>query len=197
MQRSTVIPKRNTLPNEKRKMTEISETTLTPEAVVPQQRKYLTFHLGEEQFALEIERIQEIIGVINVTALPRTEDYVRGVINLRGRIIPVIDLRRRFSMPFQEDTERTCFIVGELAGKDGNMMRIGLAVDEVAEVVDIDSASIQDTEEFAAHLHGDFLKGIGLLHEQVKLLLDLDKVISHQKASLLAKMGSTEKIQSN
>ena len=173
-------------------MTEAVQTYQEVAQSGPQFKKYLTFYVGKEEFALDIERVQEIIGLIDITRLPRTEDYVRGVINLRGKVIPVIDLRLRFGLPHQEDTVRTCFIVGEVVNTDGRLVRIGLAVDEVAEVVDLDGRNIQDTGEFAANLHGEFVQGIGLIGEEVKLLLDLDKVISANQAELLTRMAQAK-----
>ena len=99
--------------------------------------KFLTFHLGGEEYGLEILKVQEIIGIMAITRVPRTPEFVRGVINLRGKVIPVVDLRLKFEMEGQADTERTCIIVVQVS-HNNNQVTMGLLVDEVSEVLDID-----------------------------------------------------------
>lgn len=150
--------------------------------------KFLTFKLGAEEFGLEIVKVQEIIGLQNITALPMTKDYVRGVINLRGHIIPTIELRTRFQMESKEDTERTCIIVVEM-GHAEKITQFGIIVDEVAEVLEIPSNCIQISDEISEGLRTEFLLGLGVIDEQVKLLLDIEKVITAKDIETLAKMS--------
>ncbi len=139
--------------------------------------KYLTFQLGREVFGLAILKVQEIIGIMPVTRVPRTPDFVRGVINLRGKVIPVIDLRRKFDLKDREDTDRTCIIVVQLEGIAGRII-MGLLVDEVSEVLDIGADKIENTPEFGSQVQTDFIMGMGKVGTKVIMLLDVDKVLS-------------------
>ncbi len=136
--------------------------------------KYLSFFLGREEYGLEILRVSEIIGMMNITPIPRTEAHVRGVINLRGKVIPVIDLRLKLGMPGKEETEETCIIVVQMRGTP-----MGVIVDKVSEVLDIDGGKIEDPPTFGAGVNTDFILGIGKSEGNVKLLLDIDKVLSN------------------
>lgn len=139
--------------------------------------KYLTFQLGREVFGLAILKVQEIIGIMPVTRVPRTPEFVRGVINLRGKVIPVIDLRRKFELQEREDTDRTCIIVVQLEGLAGRII-MGLLVDEVSEVLDIGGDKIENTPEFGSQVQTDFIMGMGKVGSKVIMLLDVDKVLS-------------------
>ena len=138
--------------------------------------KYLTFALGQEEFGLEILKVREIIGYIDVTAIPQTPDYVQGVINLRGQVIPVVDLRAKFGMDTTERTEETCIIVVEIAQNDRNVST-GIVVDHVSEVLDIAENDIEDAPQFGSSVDTDFILGMGKIGETVKILLDIDKVL--------------------
>jgi purine-binding chemotaxis protein CheW len=138
--------------------------------------KYLTFMLGEETYGLDILRVQEIIGMMPVTRVPRTPEFVRGVINLRGRVIPVLDLRAKFEMDQAVDTELTCIVVVQVAGKTTSTM--GAVVDEVSEVVDIANDEIEDAPDFGDEIETDFVSGVGKVADNVVILLDIDKVLS-------------------
>ena len=139
--------------------------------------KYLTFRLGEEEFGLEILKVQEIIQLQAITRVPRTPEYVRGVINLRGKVIPVVDLRLKFGMDRVEDTERTCIVVVQIRHADGVVV-MGTIIDEVREVLDIPEASIEDAPSFGSSIETEFILGMGKIGNGVKILLDIDKVLS-------------------
>lgn len=140
--------------------------------------KYLTFVLGRESYGIEVLKIREIIRFTDITSVPRMPDYVKGVINLRGKIIPVIDLRARFGLPMGEVTERTCIVVvrTELSSTSGTQM--GLIVDAVEEVANIAAADIEETPEFGGAFDTDYLLGMAKVKGAVKSLLDIDRVVS-------------------
>lgn len=147
--------------------------------------KYLTFRLGAEEYGFEILKVQEIIGMMHLRPMPRTPDYVRGVINLRGRVIPVIELRRKFELPSREDTDRTCIIVVQ-ATVDQCPVTMGVLVDEVSEVFDIRPSQIEPPPSFGTRVSTDFILGLGKLGERVVVLLDIDRVLSEQEWPALA-----------
>ena len=151
--------------------------------------KYLTFKLASEEYGLEIMKVQEIIGIMPVTKVPRVPEYVRGVINLRGRIIPTIELRAKFNLEKVEDTERTCIIVVELQTLKGKV-NMGVIVDEVAEVMDFTADNIDAAPEFGTALNTTFILGIGIVKGSVKILLDLDKILTTEEVSAVE--GVTE-----
>lgn len=142
--------------------------------------KYLTFKLADEEYGLEILKVQEIIQMQAVTKVPRTPDYVRGVINLRGKVIPVVDLRKKFRFPECEDTEKTCIIVVQVTN-DANMIIMGIIIDEVKEVLDIDADNIEETPSFGASIDTEFILGMGKIENSVKILLDIDRVLSNDE----------------
>ena len=139
--------------------------------------KYLTFKLAEEEYGLEILKVREIIGLMDITSVPRTPGFIRGVINLRGKVIPVVDLRTKFGMETHQDTDETCIIVVDVAS-DENADMMGILVDTVSEVLDIAVSEIEDTPTFGASVDMDFILGIGKVNGQVKILLDIDKVLT-------------------
>jgi purine-binding chemotaxis protein CheW len=141
--------------------------------------KYLTFKLAEEEYGLEILKVQEIIQMQAVTKVPRTPDYVRGVINLRGKVIPVVDLRKKFNLDASKDTEKTCIIVVQIAHGDSKVT-MGIIIDEVKEVLDIKGENIEETPSFGASIETEFILGMGKIGSSVKILLDIDKVMSIQ-----------------
>ncbi len=146
--------------------------------------KYLTFSLAEEEYGIGILKIKEIIGLMPITAVPRTPDYVRGVINLRGKVIPVIDLRLRFSMDEKEYTDRTCIVVVEIGGQSMEMI-IGIVVDSVSEVLNIKSEDIEDTPAFGTSLNTEYILGMAKVEGGVKILLDIDTVLSSEEMAYL------------
>lgn len=136
--------------------------------------KFLTFFLSEEEYGLEILRVSEIIGMMAITPIPRTESYVRGVINLRGKVIPVVDLRLKLGMESRQATVETCIIVVQVQGTP-----MGITVDKVSEVADIEGSQIEDPPNFGGAVDTDFILGLGKSTEgRVKLLLDIDQVLS-------------------
>lgn len=138
--------------------------------------KYLSFILAGEEYGLEILKVQEINGVTEVTRVPRTPDYVRGVINLRGRVIPVVDLRGKFRLERVEDTDKTCCIVVQL-DRGGDTVTMGVIVDDVSEVLNIGEDQIAPPPSFGADVDADFIIGMGKLEERVVILLDIDAVL--------------------
>ncbi|MBF0541456.1 MAG: purine-binding chemotaxis protein CheW [Nitrospirae bacterium] len=153
--------------------------------------KYLTFELGNEIYGLEILKVQEIIGMMNVTRVPKTATYVRGVINLRGKVIPVIDLRLKFGLEAKPDTERTCIIVVKIEVKQLEMT-MGIIVDEVSEVLDIQTSQLEETPSFSSNMNTDYLLGIGKVEEKVIMLLDIDKVLSNAEEAELLNIANKE-----
>ena len=142
--------------------------------------KFLTFFLTGEEYGIEILKVQEIIGMMSITAVPRTPLFIRGVINLRGKVIPIVDLRLKFSMEATAQTEETCIIVVRAQGTE-----MGLVVDKVSEVSDIATDDIDDVPSFGAEVNTDYLLGIAKANSRVKLLLDIDKVLSTQEVVTL------------
>ncbi len=158
----------------------MSNATLeAPQTIAGDRRrggKYLTFSLGREEYGLAILKVREIIGLMQITAVPRAASYVRGVINLRGQVITVIDLRAKFGMADVEKTDQTCIIVVETTVA-GRKMNTGIIVDRVLEVVEIAAERIEDTPAIGDHEAADFILGIGKLGERVAILLDIDHVL--------------------
>lgn len=152
--------------------------------------KYLTFALAEEEYGIGILKVKEIIGMMPITSVPQTPMFVKGVINLRGKVIPVVDLRLKFGMEEMEYTERTCIIVVETAGEDGEAVntQMGIVVDAVSEVLNINSEDVEDTPSFGAALNTDFIMGMAKMEGSVKILLDIDKVLSRQEFEMVSAM---------
>lgn len=146
--------------------------------------KYLTLALGREEYGIGIQKIKEIIGLMPVTAVPQTPDYVKGVVNLRGKVIPVIDLRIRFGMESIDYTERTCIIVVEISGK-GEMAPIGIIVDSVSEVLNVKEEDIEDPPSFGNESNTRYILGMGKMEDGVKILLDIDRVLSEEEMESL------------
>ena len=139
--------------------------------------KYLTFKLDVEEFGLEILKVQEIIKMMDITRVPRTPPFVRGVINLRGKVIPVVDLRLKFGMEAKVNTDKTCVIVVTVRRGGGSVV-MGIIVDEVSEVLDVAGASIEPAPEFGGAVDTSFILGMGKIGERVVTLMDVDRVLS-------------------
>ena len=148
--------------------------------------KYLTFSLADEEYGIGILKIKEIIGMMPVTTVPQTPKFVKGVINLRGKVIPVIDLRLRFGMESIDYTERTCIIVVEIDGTVGTV-QIGIVVDSVSEVLNIKGEDIEDTPTFGTKLDTNYILGMAKMEGGVKILLDIDRVLNSEEISVLEK----------
>lgn len=151
--------------------------------------KYLTFKLGQENYGIEILKVQEIIEILEITNVPRTPDYVKGVINLRGKVIPVVSLRLKFGLEEKEITRTTCIIVVELNCGD-TQIKMGLTVDEVSEVLEIDGANIEPTPSFGTSVNTEFILGMAKVENSVTTLLDIDKVMSEQEIEILQETSS-------
>ncbi len=155
------------------------------QAVLAKAGKYLTFKLGAEEYGLEILKVQEIIKMMEITKVPRTPDYVRGVINLRGKVIPVVDLRLKFGMDAKETTDKTCVIVVQVRRNDATVT-MGIIVDEVSEVLDITGEQIEPPPEFGTTVDTAFILGMGKVAKKVIMLLDADKVLSSGELAALS-----------
>ncbi|HEC04443.1 MAG TPA: chemotaxis protein CheW [Phycisphaerales bacterium] len=159
-------------------MTEAStQTERSGGILLEKEGKYLTFALAHEEYGLEILKVREIIGYMDITAVPQTPHHVKGVINLRGQVIPVIDLRAKFGMETTEVTEETCIIVVEIF-QDDHKFSTGIVVDHVQEVLDIAGEDIEEAPQFGSSVNTDFILGMGKIGETVKILLDIDRVLS-------------------
>ena len=150
--------------------------------------KYLVFELGREEFGIRVQKVREIMGIQETTAVPQTPHHVRGVINLRGKVIPVVDLRLKFGLPEQEYAERTCIIVVQVRGEAGSML-MGIVVDGVAEVLNLAVADIEDTPDFGDGTATPYLLGMAKVKGKVKILLEIDRVLTSQDVHALNMLG--------
>ncbi|HWB97296.1 MAG TPA: chemotaxis protein CheW [Bryobacteraceae bacterium] len=142
--------------------------------------KYLTFQLGEEEFGIRVLKVREIMGVQEITAVPQTPPFLKGVINLRGKVIPVVDLRLKFGLPAVAYNQRTCIIVVQVQGENG-AMPMGIVVDEVSEVLNLAAGDIEDTPDFGQGVVTPYLCGMAKIKGKVKILLDIDQVLTSQE----------------
>jgi len=154
----------------------ITDIQIPQQNVPDKEGKYLTFILAQEEYGLEILKVREIIGYVEVTAVPQTPHYVKGVINLRGQVIPVIDLRAKFGMETAEITEQTCIIVVEIR-TEKRSFSTGIVVDRVQEVLDITAGEIEDAPQFGGAADADFILGMAKIGKTVKILLDIDAIL--------------------
>jgi len=138
--------------------------------------KFFTFFLDGEEYGIVILKVHEIIGMMPITSVPKTPPFIRGVINLRGKVIPIIDLRLKFDMPSRAQTAETCIIVVQLRG-----IEMGVIVDRVSEVINIAEADIEDPPSFGTSVSTDYILGIGKSQGKVKILLDIDCVLSDRE----------------
>lgn len=149
-----------------------------------QKGKYLVFTIGSEDYGIEIKYVTEIIGIQAITPIPELAEYVRGVINLRGRIIPVIDVRLRFKKQSREYDDRTCIIIVEIRD-----ISVGLVIDRVSEVVAINDEEIAPPPEVGKNYHNKYIKGIGKVGNSVKLILDCEELLSKEEVENLNNIG--------
>ena len=154
-----------------------NETAGKPEGLAGLAGKYLTFRLANEEYGLQIMKVQEIIGMLPVTSLPQLPRYVRGIVNLRGRVIPTIELRAKFGLERIADTEKTCIIVVEITAPTGKVSA-GIIVDEVAEVIDIGAEEVNGAPQFGARMNTQCILGVGIVKGAVKILLDVEKALT-------------------
>ena len=171
-------------------MAEIEKTMdQAVKAMAHREGKYLTFSLAEEEYGIGILKIKEIIGMMPVTTVPRTPEYVKGVINLRGKVIPIIDLRLRFGMESIDYSERTCIIVVEIDGQTGTV-QVGVVVDAVSEVLNVDTKDIEDTPQFGRSLDTEYILGMAKMEGGVKILLDVDQVLTGEESEAIRKVNA-------
>lgn len=150
--------------------------------------QYLTFKLEEELFALDIGKVREVLDFTSITKVPQTPDYMRGVINLRGSVVPVVDLRLKFGMGLAEKTVNTCIIIAEVE-LDGEKVVMGAMADAVQEVLDLEPDQIEPAPRIGTKLNTEFIKGMGKHAEQFIIILDIDKVFSSDDKSAAREMG--------
>ncbi|MBS1257395.1 MAG: Chemotaxis protein CheW [Candidatus Scalindua arabica] len=146
--------------------------------------KFLTFICGEEVYGIEILKVREIIKLMDITTVPRTPDYLKGVINLRGKVIPIINLRSKFSMQEIEHTQETCIIVVEV-----NQTSIGIIVDSVSEVSNIKGGEIEDAPHLGQDVDTNFILGLGKTKERIVILLDIEKVLSSEELETVGQLA--------
>ena len=155
-------------------------------AMADREGKYLTFTLANEEYGVSAMKIREIIGMMPITSVPQTPEFVKGVINLRGKVIPVVDLMLRFGMEKIEYTDRTCIIVVEIEGQSGTIL-MGIVVDSVSKVLNIRGEDIEETPTFGTKLNTEDILGMAKLKGGVKILLDIVRVLSAEEIAVLEK----------
>lgn len=163
----------------------IEDTAVEEQPQVVEGGKFLSFFLGKEEYAIEILKVQEIIGLMAITPVPRMPAYIKGVLNLRGKIVPVMDLRSRFGLNEIEHTEETCIIVVQ-----ENQYLMGIIVDKVSEVADIEGHLIEEVPTLGGERKSDYLSGIGKVKESVKMIVDVEKVLFDVPDEVLENNGS-------
>jgi purine-binding chemotaxis protein CheW len=150
--------------------------------------KYLSFHLGDEEYAIQVMRVREIVKLQHITSVPETPAELKGVINLRGKVIPVVDLRLRFGLPEKEYDQRTCIIVVDLGRAATGPM--GIIVDEVSEVLTLQEGDVQSTPDFGAGIETPYLLGLAKVRDSVKILLDIDEALAASDLSAISALAS-------
>ncbi|WKZ33817.1 MAG: chemotaxis protein CheW [Thermodesulfobacteriota bacterium] len=152
---------------------------------VSENMQYLTFRLEDEVFALDITQVREVLDFTTVTKVPRTPDFMRGVINLRGSVVPVVDMRLKFGMSRTEQTVNTCIIIVEIS-LDGEKLVIGALADSVQEVIEIEPGQIEPPPRIGTRLNTDFIKGMGKRDEQFIIILDIDRIFSSSELAVIS-----------
>jgi purine-binding chemotaxis protein CheW len=152
--------------------------------------KYLTFALGEESYAVDVRKVREIIRLANITSVPQMPGFIRGVINLRGKIIPVIELRVRFGLPNAATTDKTCIVVVQIQTSAQTRRETGLIVDNVEEVLNLTANDIEPTPDFGSQVDTEYLLGMAKVKGVVKMLLDLDRVLGSEEAEALEQVAA-------
>jgi purine-binding chemotaxis protein CheW len=151
--------------------------------------QYLTFELEDEVFALDISKVREVLDFTTITKVPRTPDFMRGVINLRGSVVPVVDMRLKFGMTKTEKTVNTCIIIVEVT-LDGDTTVLGALADSVQEVMDLEPDQIEPAPKIGTRLRTDFIKGMGKHNNKFIMILDIDKVFSADELTLVQDAGT-------
>ena len=160
------------------------QATIEPAVTSERAGQYLTFVLAEEEYGLEILKVREIISLMDITTVPQMPDYVKGVINLRGKVVPVVDLRLKVGMPAAERTDQTCIIVVDIGH-----VEMGILVDRVSEVLDIAPEDIEDTPSFGVQVNTDYILGMGKTEGKVTILLDISKLLSQSDTAGVSSMA--------
>ncbi len=163
-------------------------------AEITDTRQYLTFKLGEEVFALEVANAREILEFVSITKVPRTPEFMRGVINLRGSVVPVMDMRIKFGMSQTEKTVNTCIIVVEVS-VEGESMVLGALVDSVQEVFELEADQIEPPPRLGLRIRTEFIKGMGKRDNQFIMILDIDKVFSMEELELVQEAGADQPLE--
>lgn len=159
------------------------------EAIANETTQYLSFNLGDEVFALDIGKVREVLEFTTVTKVPQTPDFMRGVINLRGGVVPVIDMKLKFGMGETEKTINTCVIIAEVELDDGEITVLGALADSVQEVFDMHEDDIEPAPRLGTQLNTEFLKGMGKKNDEFVLLLNIDKVFSMAEIEAVSGAG--------
>ncbi|GMT48655.1 MAG: chemotaxis protein CheW [bacterium] len=161
---------------------------------IVKKNKFITFFLDNEEYAVEIQKVREIIGIMDITPIPNIPDYIKGVLNLRGKVIPVIDLRLKFGMESKEYGDRTSIIVMEI---DINNRRssIGTVVDMVSEVLQISDEDFEETPSFGVDVNTNFIQGMAKVKGKVKILLDIEKVLTADDLGVLGNIDKVDESQ--
>ncbi len=154
-------------------------------ASITESVQYLTFKLADEIFALDVAKVREILEVTTITKVPQTPDFMRGVINLRGSVVPVVDMRLKFGMSMTEQTVNTCIIVVEVS-LDGDSLVLGALADSVQEVVELEAENIEPAPHIGTKLNTDFIRGMGKLDDHFVMILDIDKIFSSAELAEMA-----------
>jgi purine-binding chemotaxis protein CheW len=168
-------------------MTQSVAQAATPAGNDARAGKYLTFQLAGEEFGIGVLKVREIMGMHEITAVPQTPPYVKGVINLRGKVVPVVDLRLKFGLEAKEYTARTCIIVTQVQGETGPIL-MGTIVDGVSEVLNLSAGEIEDSPDFGDEVAARYLLGMAKVKGKVKILLDIDRVLSTQEVHHLTSL---------
>lgn len=155
---------------------------------ITQTTQYLSFKLGEEVFALDISKVREVLDFTTITKVPQTPEFMRGVINLRGGVVPVVDMRLKFGMSKTDKTVNTCIIIVEVAFDEETTV-LGALADSVQEVLELEPDQIEPAPKIGAHLNTDFLKGMGKRNEEFILILDIDSVFSSEELAIVQATG--------
>lgn len=151
--------------------------------------QYLTFRLDEEVFALDIAQVREVLDYTNITRVPRTPEFMRGVINLRGSVVPVVDMRLKFGMTKTEQTVNTCIIIAEIS-IDGDTTVLGALADSVQEVIELSAEQIEPAPRIGTRLRTEFIRGMGKREEEFVIILDIDRIFSADELSLVQDAGN-------
>jgi len=155
---------------------------------ITETRQYLSFKLDEEEFALDISKVREVLDFTKITKVPQTPDFMKGVINLRGSVVPVVDLNKKFSIKDTTKTVNTRIIIGEVDIEGDNVV-LGVLADSVHEVMELEPESIEPAPRIGTKLNTDFIKGMGKRDEEFVMILDIDKIFSLEELALVSQAG--------